>query len=137
MAFVDDQLTSSIIAGAIAVHRELGPGLLESTYDECLACELDFIGIRFERQVALPVVYRSTSLSRAYRIDFLVEQQVIVELKAIEKILPVHEAQVLTYLKLSGMNRGLIINFNAVPLKAGIRRLLKKGYSPVSLVSRS
>lgn len=80
MAFVDDQLTSSIIAGAIAVHRELGPGLLESTYDECLACELDFIGIRFERQVALPVVYRSTSLSRAYRIDFLIERQVIVEL---------------------------------------------------------
>jgi len=136
MPWEHDDLTGRIIGAAIAVHRDLGPGLLEGTYEECLAAELDFCGIRFEKQVSLPISYREKILTRAYRLDFVVEKSVVLELKAVEKILPVHEAQMLTYLRLSGLETGLVINFNSVPLKAGIRRINKTKTSPVSPVSR-
>jgi GxxExxY protein len=131
----DDPLTHRIIGAAIEVHRLLGPGLLESTYEECLCLELVLLGIPFERQVPLPIVYKSMRLLRAYKPDLLIDRAVIVELKTVEKILPVHEAQLLTYLRLSGLERGLLINFNSVPLKSGIRRLNKSNSSPVSSVS--
>ena len=136
MPWEHDDLTGRIIGAAIAVHRDLGPGLLEGTYEECLAAELDFCGIRFEKQVSLPISYREKILTRAYRLDFVVEKSVVIELKAVEKILPVHEAQMLTYLRLSGLETGLVINFNSVPLKAGIRRINRTKTSPVSPVSR-
>ena len=132
MPWEHDDLTGRIIGAAIAVHRDLGPGLLEGTYEECLAAELDFCGIRFEKQVSLPISYREKILTRAYRLDFVVEKSVVLELKAVEKILPVHEAQMLTYLRLSGLETGLVINFNSVPLKAGIRRINRTKTSPVS-----
>ena len=131
----DDPLTHRIIGAAIEVHRLLGPGLLESTYEECLSLELTLLGIPFERQIPLPIVYKSMTLPRAYKPDLLVDNAVIVELKTVEKILPVHEAQMLTYLRLSGLERGLLLNFNSVPLKAGVRRLNKSKFSPVSQVS--
>jgi GxxExxY protein len=126
MTWEHDDLTGRIIGAAITVHRELGPGLLESTYEECIAAELDFCGIRFEKQLSLPISYRQKILTRAYRLDFVVEGSVVLELKAVEKILPVHEAQMQTYLRLSELETGLIINFNSVPLKSGIRRINKK-----------
>ena len=131
----EDPLTHRIIGAAIQVHRLLGPGLLESTYEEGLCLELTLLGIPFERQVPLPIVYKSMTLLRAYKPDLLVDHAVIVELKTVEKILPVHEAQMLTYLRLSGLERGLLLNFNCVPLKAGIRRFNKSNCSPVSPVS--
>jgi GxxExxY protein len=130
-----DPITHRIIGAALEVHRLLGPGLLESTYEECLCLELTLLGIPFERQVPLPIVYKSMTLLRAYKPDLLVDHAVIVELKTVEKILPVHEAQMLTYLRLSGLERGLLLNFNSVPLKAGIRRMNKSNSSPVSPVS--
>ena len=133
-----DDIAGRVIGAAIAVHRALGPGLLESAYDECLSLEMTLSGLKYERQMALPIVYRSVTLLRAYKPDFLVEGVVILELKTVEKLLPVHEAQVLTYLKLSGVEAGLLINFNAIPLKSGIRRLNKsRSFSSVSSVSPS
>lgn len=120
--FENDLLTHRIIGAAIEVHRILGPGLLESTYEDCLCFELGLLGIRFEHQVALPLVYKSLRVERAYKPDLLIENSVVVELKTVEKIVPVHEAQMLTYLKLSGFEKALLFNFNSVPLKAGIRR---------------
>ena len=108
----------------MAVHRELGPGLLESTYEVCLAYELAKRGLAVERQKELPVKYRGVKLDCGYRIDLLVEDKVIVELKAVERLEPIHIAQVLSYLKLSGCNVGLLINFNVKLLKDGIRRLI-------------
>jgi GxxExxY protein len=119
-----EDLTEKIIGAAMNVHSALGPGLLESTYEACLQHELITIGLHFERQVRLPVVYRDIRLETGYRIDFCVEQSVIVELKAIEKLLPIHLAQVLSYLKLTGHKVGLLINFNVVHLRAGIRRVV-------------
>ena len=115
-------ITEKIIGAAIAVHKSLGPGLLESTYEACLCYELSKAGIRFERQKDLPVVYEKVKLDCGYRIDLLVEGVVLVELKAVEELTGVHEAQVLTYLKLSGCTLGLLINFNVTLLKNGIRR---------------
>lgn len=120
-----EQLTHAIIGAAIEVHRRTGPGLLESSYEECMCCELEVRGLRYERQVALPLVYRDRRLDAGYRIDLIVEDVVIVELKAIEKILPIHEAQLLTYMKLSGRRVGLLINFCVPILIDGvIRRVL-------------
>ena len=119
---MDNELTHGIIGAAIEVHRCLGPGLLESCYEECLARELQLWSLPFERQKALPVVYRDVKLECGYRIDLLVDGRVVVELKAIEAIAPVHEAIVLTYLRLSGCKLGLLINFNVAVLKDGIRR---------------
>ena len=119
-----NSITESIISAAIAVHRELGPGLLESAYESCLVYELLQQGLTVERQKALPVTYRGVKIDCGYCIDLLVEDAVIVELKAVESIDPIHEAQLLSYLKLSGYQIGLLINFNVRMLKQGIKRLV-------------
>jgi GxxExxY protein len=119
-----DPRTAPIIGAAIEVHRHLGPGLLESAYEECLCHELHLRGMAFERQVDLPVPYKGLHLGCGYKIDLIVEQEVVLELKAIEAILPVHEAQLLTYLKLSGKRVGLLINFNTPVLTRGIKRIV-------------
>lgn len=118
-----DEVTEFVIGAALAVHRALGPGLLESTYDLCLTEEFRQRGLGFERQHMIPVVYGDLVLPSAYRVDFLVEEQVIVEIKAVAAINSVHMAQMLTYLKLSGCKIGLLVNFNVVLLRDGIRRL--------------
>ena len=120
----EGSLTGRIIAAAIEVHREIGPGLLESAYEECLCRELGSVGMHFERQRELPVVYKGVPVPSAYRLDLLVEGEVIVELKAVEAVLKVHEAQVLTYLRMSGLRVGLLINFNVPVLRDGIRRFV-------------
>jgi len=119
-----DKITEMIIGGAIAVHRALGPGLLESAYEVCLGFELVDRGLSVERQKALPVKYRGVNLDCGYRIDLLVEKIIIVELKAEEKIDPIHRAQLLSYLKLSDCKLGLLINFNVRMLKNGIHRIV-------------
>ena len=119
----DDPLTQRIIGLAIDVHRALGPGLLESAYEECLCFELTEAGLTFEQQRPLPVVYKSVKLDCGYRLDVVVEQRVVLEIKAVESLLPIHKAQLLTYLKLSGISAGLLMNFNSVVLKDGLRRL--------------
>jgi GxxExxY protein len=120
-----DPRTSPIIGAAIEVHRHLGPGLLESAYEQCLCHELHLRGLPFECQVDLPVSYKGLQLDCGYKIDLVVASEVIVELKSIERILPVHEAQLLTYLKISGKRVGLLINFNSSLLTQGIiRRVL-------------
>jgi len=119
-----NKLTEKIIGAAIRVHRELGPGLLESAYEACLAFELAEQGLAVERQKPLPLIYRGIHIDCGYRIDLLVENAVVVELKTVDKILPIHEAQLLSYLKLSGCIVGLIINFNVVVLRDGIRRMV-------------
>ncbi len=118
------KLTEAITGAAIAVHRELGPGLLESAYETCLAFELADRGLSVERQKELPVRYRGIQMDCGYRLDLLVQGQVIVELKAVEKLLPMHEAQLLSYLKLSGCKVGLLLNFNVRILKDGLKRLV-------------
>ena len=119
-----NELTNEIIGAAIEVHRTLGPGLLESTYEGCLFHELADRELYAERQKALPVVYKGFHIDCGYRIDLLVEREVIVELKAVARIEPIHEAQLLSYLKLSGCHIGLLINFNVKQLTMGIRRLV-------------
>ncbi|MGC8787819.1 MAG: GxxExxY protein [Anaerolineae bacterium] len=119
-----NHITESIIKSAIAVHKALGPGLLESAYEACLAFELVQQGFKFEAQKALPVLYRGVKLDCAYRIDLLVEEAVVVEIKAIDHLAPIHEAQLLSYLKLSGYKVGLLINFNVKVLRNGIRRMV-------------
>ena len=120
----NDELTEEIIGGAIEVHRTLGPGLLESTYEDCLAVELELRGLRFERQKSLSIEYKGRRVAADLRIDLLVEQPVIVELKAVEKLLPVHAAQLLTYLRLSNTRCGLLINFNVPVLRDGLKRMV-------------
>jgi GxxExxY protein len=119
-----DELSNLIIGAAIEVHRVLGPGLLESTYEECLCYELSQKGILYERQKSLPIIYKDIHLDCGYRLDVLVENLVIVELKAVEHIEPIHKAQLLTYLKLSDLWLGLLINFNVIVLKNGIHRIV-------------
>jgi len=122
---LEEELTEAVIAAAIEVHRETGAGLLESSYERCLSHELKMRGIPFLRQVDLPIVYKGQRLDCGYRIDFLIDGKVIVELKSVEKLLPVHEAQLLTYMKLARIRVGLLINFNVRLLKDGIvRRVL-------------
>ncbi len=118
----EKELTEQIIGAAIAVHRELGPGLLESVYEACLAHEFTLRELSFEREKSLPVTYKGMHLDTGYRLDFVVDGKVIVELKAVDEIHPVHEAQLLTYLKLAQCRVGLLINFNVPVLKDGIRR---------------
>ena len=120
----DNELTRDIIGAAIDVHTLLGPGLLESAYEECLAREFVLRGIQFERQKPVPVVYKDVKLECGYRMDFLVDGRVVVKLKAIDAIAPIHEAIVLTYLRLSNCRLGLLINFNVRVLKEGIRRFI-------------
>lgn len=120
----NDTLTEQIIGAAIQVHRELGPGLLESVYETCLCHELFLIGLNVERQKAVPISYKGIRLDAGYRLDLIVENQVIVEIKSVSELLPVHEAQLLSYLKQIGGGRGLLINFNVKLLKYGLRRLI-------------
>ncbi len=121
-----DQITEKIIGAAITVHKELGPGLLESAYEACLVYELSQLGLAVERQKSLPVTYRSVKIDCGYRIDLLVENKVVVELKAVERLEKIHEAQLLSYLKLSGYSVGLLINFNEETLTRGLKRLVYK-----------
>jgi GxxExxY protein len=118
----DRELTHAIIGAAIEVHRQLGPGLLESAYEECLARELTLRSIPFDRQQPLPVVYKGVKLECGYRLDFLVDGRIVVKLKAVEALAPIHDAILLTYLRLSGCKIGLLINFHCTVLKNGIRR---------------
>ena len=117
-----DDLSHRVIGRAIEVHRELGPGLLESTYEQCLAHELRLSGITFQLQHPQPVEYKGICLDCGYRIDMLIEEELIIELKAVEEIKGIHEAQLLTYMKLAGIKTGLLINFNVTKLKGGIKR---------------
>ncbi|MCH8152576.1 MAG: GxxExxY protein [Planctomycetes bacterium] len=128
------ELTSDIIGAAMEVHKALGPGLLESAYEFCLADELQRRGIQFRHQVDLPVEYKGRRLNCGYRLDFLIENNVIVELKCVEKIMPIHEAQLLTYLRLAQKTVGLLINFNVAMLRNGI---VRKVLSSPSFVSAS
>jgi GxxExxY protein len=125
MALMHEDLTREIIGAAIEVHRELGPGLLESVYEACLCHELALRGLSLERQVSLPVQYKGVRLDCGYRIDLVVEGTVVVELKSVDVVHPIEEAQLLTYLRLSGKRVGLLINFNVAALKDGVvRRVL-------------
>ena len=117
-----NKITENIIGASIDVHRALGPGLLESTYEECLCYELEQRKVKFERQYNLPIKYKDVCIDCGYRIDLLIEEQVVVELKAIERLLPLHDAQLLSYLKSGDWKVGLLINFNVPVLKHGIRR---------------
>ncbi len=119
-----DGLSKKIIGCAIEVHRELGPGLLESAYEQCLAHELTLQGIPYERQKPMPVSYKGILIDCGYRLDLLVDRKIVVELKAVAAIEPIHEAQLLTYLKLAKLNIGLLINFNVPLLKDGIKRFV-------------
>jgi GxxExxY protein len=122
---VQENLTDQVIGLSIRVHRELGPGLLESVYETCLAHELKHAGIPFRRQATIPVRYRDILLHTGFRADILVADDLIVEIKAVERLVPAHEAQLLTYLRMSGCQVGLLLNFNAVRLKDGMRRLVR------------
>ena len=118
-----NDITGVIVDSAMNVHTELGPGLLESTYEACLIYELKSRGLIVQNQLNLPVIYKNTQIDCGYRIDLLVENEVLVELKAVDKLLPIHDAQLLTYLKLSQKKIGLLINFNSLRLKHGLKRL--------------
>jgi GxxExxY protein len=119
-----DQVAHEIVDAALEVHRLLGPGLLESAYQICLVAELEFRQLRVDQQKLLPVTYRGRRLDSSYRLDMVVEDSVVVEIKSVESLLPIHQAQLLSYLKLSGYRLGLLINFNVPLLKNGIRRLI-------------
>lgn len=125
-----NQITEAVIGAAIEVHRVLGPGLLESAYEECLAHELTLRGIPYQRQLPLPVEYKGIYLECGYRIDLLIAEQVVVELKAVDTLQAIHEAQLLTYLKLGKWPLGLLINFNVPILKNGIRRRVGPTFDP-------
>jgi GxxExxY protein len=119
-----NQVSGQVVDAAMKVHTALGPGLLESAYEACLLFELHKRGLKAVSQVQLPIVYESVKIEAGYRMDLLVEDAVVVELKSVEEILPIHQAQLLSYLKLSGKKLGLLINFNTVHLKNGITRLV-------------
>ncbi len=121
-----NDLSGRVVGACIEVHRHLGPGLFESAYEECLAHELTLAGLRFDRQKLLPVVYKGIALECGYRLDLLVEGRLVVELKAVDHLLPVHLAQVLTYLKLMHLPLGLLINFNVPTLRQGIKRVVNQ-----------
>ncbi len=122
--YAERALTDQVIAAAIEVHRALGPGLLESAYQSCLAKEFDLRGIPFEQEKPLPVAYKGLLVECGYRLDYVVADRLVVELKAVEEIARVHEAQLLTYLRLTGCKVGLLINFNVPLLKNGIKRMV-------------
>jgi GxxExxY protein len=117
-----NEITGNVIGAAIEVHKQLGPSLLESAYKECLSREFLIRGINFEKEKPLPLEYKGVKLECGYRLDFLVEKLIVIEIKAVEAIAPIHEAQLVTYLKLGGWRLGLLINFNVLVLKDGIRR---------------
>ncbi|MHC1707956.1 MAG: GxxExxY protein [Bacteroidales bacterium] len=119
-----NKISNLIIGCAISLHRALGPGLLESAYEECLEYELNSIGLIVQRQVPVPIVYKEIKLEMGYRLDMVINNLVVIELKSVDSIMPIHEAQILTYLKFSSKSLGLLINFNVVLLKDGIRRYI-------------
>jgi GxxExxY protein len=119
-----NQLTERVIGACMEIHKTLGPGLLESAYEECLCHELRLAGLGFERQRPLPVAYKGVQLDCGYRLDLVIEDKVVVELKTVQELSPIHEAQLLTYLKLSGLTVGLLINFNVPVLRRGIKRIV-------------
>jgi GxxExxY protein len=119
-----NKVSGEVVDAAMEVHSALGPGLLESVYEACLSHELQQRGLKVERQLPVPVLYKDVQLEIGFRVDLLVEKCVIVELKAVESILPIHEAQVLTYLKLMGQRVGLLLNFNVVSMKKGLKRIV-------------
>ena len=121
-----NQLSSKIIGAAIEVHKALGPGLLESAYEKCLCHELKLRGLLFDNQKPLPLVFKGEKLDCGYRLDIVVENAIILELKSCEKIEPIHKAQLLTYLKLSGLRLGLVLNFNVPVMRDGIKRIVNK-----------
>ena len=123
-----NDLTSSVIESAIKVHKELGPGLLESSYKECLAYELNKKGLRVEKEKPVPLIYEEVKLECGYRLDLLVENELILEIKSVDGIADIHVAQTLTYMKLMNKKFGLILNFNVLLLKLGIKRLINKYY---------
>jgi GxxExxY protein len=125
-----NSVTSRVIGACIEVHRALGPGLLESAYEACLCHELSLMSVNFERQRPLPVRYKELRLNLAYRLDLVVENVVVVELKAVDLPLPVHQAQLLTYLKLTGLPAGLLVNFNSPTIRTGIKRVVNNLRSP-------
>ena len=132
-----NDLTERVIGAAIHVHRNLGPGLLESAYEACLAAELGARDIRFRRQVDIPITYRDVELASGYRLDFLVEERLVLELKSVRALEPIHTAQVLTYLKLGGYTIALLINFNVRYLGEGaIRRLVRDYQGPLPRIPR-
>lgn len=133
---MENAITERIIGAAIEIHRQLGPGLLESAYEECLCYELTQRGMQFQRQLAIPLVYKGVKLDCGYRADLLVEDSVIVEIKSVETILPVFPAQVLTYLKLCQKRIGLLINFNVPVLRNGLKRIANN-YEPPQRLSVS
>ena len=129
-------ISGSTIGAAIEVHRQLGPGMLESAYEACLECELLARGHVVERQKPLPIVYKGVPIDCAYRMDMVVDEQVLVELQAVEQLLPIHQAQILSYLRLSGLPLGLLINFNGATLRQGVRRFrLFQSFSVSSVLS--
>ena len=119
-----DELSRNVIGRAIEVHRNLGPGLLESTYRQCLACELSHADIAFQMEVPRPVRYKDLLLGCDYRVDLLVRRDLIVEIKSVETLLPIHQAQILTYMRLANVSLGLLINFNVTKLQNGIKRFV-------------
>ena len=131
----EDQVTDKIIGAAIEVHRVLGPGLLESAYEECLCYELSQRGLKFRRQAPLPVTYKGIRLACGYKMDLLVEGMVVVELKTVESLLRVHAAQLLSYLRLAGKPVGLLINFNSPSVKGGLKRIVNN-FSEISASRR-
>jgi GxxExxY protein len=124
--------SAAVIGACIEVHRELGPGLLESAYQECLACELDLRGLLFERERSVPVQYKGRTLECGYRLAFVVEGTLIVEIKCVDRVMPIHEAQLLTYLRLTGLSAGLLLNFRESTIKRGLRRLTLSSPFPSS-----
>lgn len=126
LVMTENELSSKIIGACIEVHKQLGPGLLESTYEVCLAHELKLLGLDVIQQVPLPVVYKEIKLDAGYRIDMIVENKVIIEIKSVDNLAPIHTAQLLTYLKLREIRLGLLINFNSVKLVDGLKRIVNK-----------
>ena len=124
MSFVSSPVVYLVLGGATAIHRELGPGLFESAYQECLAYELRKRGVHFAREVWLPVAYDGHTIAAGYRADFIVDGNIIVDLKSLDRLLPIHDAQILTYLRLSAARQALLINFNVQVLKSGIRSFM-------------
>ncbi|MDI6783569.1 MAG: GxxExxY protein [bacterium] len=120
----ENKITEKIIKCAIEVHKQLGPGLLESIYEVCLCKEFELDGLKYTQQKELPIVYKNIELPERYRVDLIVEDKIVVEIKCVESILPVHQAQVLTYLRLTGLKLGLILNFYSELMKKGIKRII-------------
>lgn len=123
---IENEISSKIIGAAIEVHRQLGPGLLESSYEKCLAFELMQNGLKIQTQVPVPVLYKGIKLDVSYRLDIIVEEKVIIEVKTVSELMPIHKAQLLTYLKLTRIKLGLLINFNSIKLIDGVKRVANK-----------